>query len=427
MYLEDRGFIPASTLIELVGDDSSLQAVWTKVEALVSGLPRRVQTRELSHAVRSWVHGETSQEVPSLSPHGTHEDRPQRTLDEEVRVVAARRCSAPDAVYNLRTDLDHDYYANGILVHNCDDPHKADEARSDVTRQAVIDWWDRTLSTRGVSRGVRKVVVMQRLHESDLSAHILERGGKWRHLMFPMRLDPKRAHPRDPRTKAGELLWPALFSENRVKQLEIDLGPYGAAGQLQQQPAPEGGGLFKGSWFKYVEEIPARRLRRVRGWDTAATENGGDYTVGVKVSHDPDAGIFIIEDVQRGQWGPNDSDATMISTARLDGRQCSQREQKEPGSAGAMVIAKRAKDMVGYDYGPSPTTGDKITRARPYRAQCEAGNVYLKRAPWNAAFVAEHEVFPNGRNDDQVDAASTAFNEVVTGPAPIKTARAVWG
>jgi predicted phage terminase large subunit-like protein len=365
--------------------------------------------------------------VHSLPSDRSYEDRPQRTLDEEVRIVAARRCSPSPSVYNVRTSLDHDYYANGILVHNCDDPHKADEALSEVTRKAVIDWWDRTLSTRGVSRGVRKVVVMQRLHEEDLSAHIIEKGGKWRHLMFPMRFEPKRAHPRDPRTKEGELLWPVLFSEERVRALEIALGPYGSAGQLQQRPAPEGGGLFKGSWFKYVDEVPKKQLKSVRGWDTACTENGGDYTVGVKISRDEEAGNFYVENVVRGQWGPNDSDAKMQATTRMDGRACSQREQKEPGSAGAMVIAKRAKDLAGYDYGPSSVSGDKVTRARPYRAQCEAGNVYLVRGAWNAEFVAEHEIFPNGKNDDQVDAASTAFNETVTGPRPVKTAMVRWG
>jgi predicted phage terminase large subunit-like protein len=307
-----------------------------------------------------------------------------------------------------------------------DDPHKADEARSDVTRQAVLDWYDRTLSTRGVSRGVRKVIVMQRLHEEDLSNHVLSKGGKWRHLMFPMRYDPKRAHPRDPRRIPGELLWPQLFTEEKVRALEIGLGPYGTAGQLQQIPAPEGGGLFKGVWFRYVDTVPSN-LRVVRGWDTASTEGAGDYTAGVKISYDQENGKFFVEDVKRGQWGPNRADEEMLSTARADGRTCSQREQKEPGSAGAMVIAKRARDLVGYDYGPSPTTGDKVTRAKPYRAQCEAGNVYLKRAPWNAEFIAEHEIFPNGKNDDQVDAASTAFNEVVTGPRPVRTVGVRWG
>jgi predicted phage terminase large subunit-like protein len=306
-----------------------------------------------------------------------------------------------------------------------DDPHKADEVRSDVSRQSVLDWYDRTISTRGVSRGVQRVVVMQRLHEEDLSAHIMTTG-KWRHLMFPMRFDPKRAHPEDPRTEAGELLWPEMFDEKSVKQLERSLGPYGAAGQLQQLPAPEGGGLFKRSWFKIVDEVPVVG-HRIRGWDTASTADGGDYTVGVRICHDGETGKFYIDSVARGQWGPNEADQEMRTTAVSDGRSTSQREQQEPGSAGKHVIAKRARDLAGYDYGPSPTTGDKVTRAKPYRAQVEAGNVCLKRGDWNEAFLSEHEVFPNGKYDDQVDAASTAFNELVIGPRPVKTAKAKWG
>jgi predicted phage terminase large subunit-like protein len=307
-----------------------------------------------------------------------------------------------------------------------DDPHKADEARSDVSRQSVLDWYDRTISTRGVSRGVRRIIVMQRLHEEDLSAHVLTKG-KWRHICFPMRFDPKRAHPDDPRREAGELLWPEMFDEDKVTALELALGPYGTAGQLQQQPAPEGGGLFKRTWFKILEEVPQHKMRRLRGWDTAATEGGGDWTVGVRIAFDPEEGKFFIDDVVRGQWSPRDVDDTMAATVRRDGKLVTQKEQLEPGSAGKMVIAKRARDLVGYDYGPSPTTGDKVTRAKPYRAQVEAGNVFLKKAPWNEAFLQEHEVFPNGKNDDIVDAASTAFNELVTGPRPIKVLGIRWG
>jgi hypothetical protein len=78
-------------------------------------------------------------------------------------------------------------------------------------------------------------------------------------------------------------MFPALFDEKKVHLLELDLGPYGTAGQLQQRPAPEGGGLFKREWFKYADAVPAI-VRRVRGWDTAGTEGGGDYTAGVQAS-----------------------------------------------------------------------------------------------------------------------------------------------
>jgi predicted phage terminase large subunit-like protein len=219
-----------------------------------------------------------------------------------------------------------------------------------------------------------------------------------------------------------------MFPEDKVKALELSLGPYGSAGQLQQRPAPEGGGLFKRSWFKVIPTIPPDlSLRYIRGWDTAASEDSGDWTVGVKIAHDVEHGKFYVMNVIRGQWGPNDVDDMILNSTIADGRACSQREQQEPGASGKMVIAKRARDLVGYDYGPSPTTGDKIVRARTYRAQVEAGNVCLVEAPWNEAFLQEHEVFPNGKHDDQVDAASTSFNELCTGPRPIKLATAKWG
>ncbi len=54
----------------------------------------------------------------------------------------------------------------------CDDPHKADEAQSDVTRESVLEWWDQTMSTRlNHPKSGAMVIVMQRLHERDLTGH----------------------------------------------------------------------------------------------------------------------------------------------------------------------------------------------------------------------------------------------------------------
>ena len=60
------------------------------------------------------------------------------------------------------------------------------------------------------------VVVMQRLHEQDLSGHILERELGYEHLCLPMEFEPERRCVtsigfRDPRTEDGELLFPERF------------------------------------------------------------------------------------------------------------------------------------------------------------------------------------------------------------------------
>lgn len=291
-----------------------------------------------------------------------------------------------------------------------DDPLTAEQARSDAERERANYWFDRTIASRGVAREVRTVVIMQRLHEDDLAGHLLARGG-WEHVMLPMRYDPNRADKRDARTEPGELLWPSLFSEDKLRALELALDPYGVASQMQQQPAPEGKGLFQRAWFPIVDVVP-NNATRCRGWDTAATEGGGDWTAGVKLAIDEN-GIIYIEDVQHEQMGPASVDSLIKAMASLDGDECLIREEKEGGSAGKSVITARVRGLAGYDYAGVSITGNKVTRARPFRAQAEAGNVRLLRGPWNEKYLRELEVFPVGKHDDQVDATSCAYNALV--------------
>jgi predicted phage terminase large subunit-like protein len=317
-----------------------------------------------------------------------------------------------------------------------DDPLTAQQARSSIERDSANLWFSNTISSRGIGRGVAIIVIMQRLHQEDMSGYLLARGG-FEHVKFPMRYEPTReasdrqpahvADARDHRTVAGELLMPALLPEPVVRQLEIDLGPYGTAGQLQQRPAPEGGGLFKREWFKFVEAAPAK-AQRCRGWDTAGTEGGGDYTVGAKLAMAD--GQFYVEHVHRKQLGPAGVDALIQQTAAADGRQCWQREEKERGASGVAVVTSRAKMLNGVDYAAVAISGDKVTRARPFRAQCEAGNVSLVRTgdyvidAWIEPYIAELCDFPAGAHDDQVDGSSCAFNSLVSEKK--KSGQLVW-
>lgn len=331
-----------------------------------------------------------------------------------------------------------------------DDPITAVQAESLKERTAANDWFDNTVSTRGITRKCVIIVIMQRLHKNDLAGHLLKRGG-WDIVRFPMRYekctcpsdvpvtdenrcvlhkaDPDWApDPRDHRTEAGELLHPILIPEKAVRTLELDLGPYGAAGQLQQRPAPAAGGLFKREHFKYREVAPVI-ARRARGWDTAATAGGGDYTAGVRIAEADD--LYFIEHVVRGQWGPSDVDKTIHATAEADGPECSQREEREGGAAGKTVIEARLKTLAGFDYEGVSTSGSKITRAKPFRAQVEGGNVFIIRTgdpvkdAWIEPYLQELCDFPTGDHDDQVDGSSAAFNAVLLEYRPT-VQRAVW-
>lgn len=191
-----------------------------------------------------------------------------------------------------------------------DDPHNAAGITSNAERNAVIDWFDGGLSTRGVGIGASLVMIMQRLHDKDLSGHILD-GGSIDHICLPMRFEHERMKPTsigwtDPRKIVGELLWPAMFPEEKVAKTERRLGPAKAAGQYQQRPPSKFAGAewpssyFEGDvWFtEWPEE--SRTLVKVVCLDPSLgrTEKS-DYSAFVKLAVRDDGVLFVDADIER--------------------------------------------------------------------------------------------------------------------------------
>jgi predicted phage terminase large subunit-like protein len=300
-----------------------------------------------------------------------------------------------------------------------DDPHNGRQAESEVERQDCLRWWDATISSRGLIRGVRKVVIMQRLHVSDLSGHILERGG-FDHICLPYRYEPERMSPTtigwtDPRRTSGEILWPEV--PEQMKQAFNSFPPRLDAGQLQQRPVPEGGSLFQRQWFKVVPRVPSAAKVAIRYWDKAATADGGDYSAGVlMVSY---GGLWYVVDVIRGRWSIRERNQIILATAKMDHSNFPQLTtvvEQEGGSGGKESAEFTVRQLAGYRVKIDRVTGSKILRAQPLADQCEAGNVCLVQGDWNYAFVEELSVFPAGNHDDQVDAVSGAFSWCVRTP-----------
>jgi len=156
-----------------------------------------------------------------------------------------------------------------------DDPHNTETEKvveTDSDRLKVASWWREVKGTRLNNPKLSSlVVIMQRLHEADLSGVILhpeengfeDDGDDWVHFMLPMRHDPERhcvtvklpqyldEEPwEDPRSEPDELMWPERFGEKEVARTEAALGPYFAAGRLQQEPVPKGGGILKRDWWQ---------------------------------------------------------------------------------------------------------------------------------------------------------------------------------
>lgn len=294
-----------------------------------------------------------------------------------------------------------------------DDPHKADEARSDVMRQGVIDWFQNTLESRKNSPDTPIIVIMQRLHEKDLSGWLLgdkpgiEPGGNgevWEHVCIPVW------------NEDGTALWPEKHDADTLRSME-KAAPYVFAGQYRQRPAPPDGGIIKPDMLQVVDAIPANVAEWCRGWDLASTLNG-DYTAGVKLGRLTD-GRYIIADVVRDRLESHQRDQLMRNTADRD--RIKQSIPQDPGQAGKSQVLAMAKLLAGHNLHFSPETGDKTVRATPLASQINVGNVLMLRAPWNQAFVDELRLFPAGSFDDQADAASRAFNGLLRPQAGIFT------
>ena len=185
-----------------------------------------------------------------------------------------------------------------------------------------------------------------------------------------------------------------------------------------------GGRMFKRNWFRLTKSAPPEKdiVRRVRAWDLAATEPSKknpdpDYTVGTLMSYTYDGSIYV-EHVIRFRENPGVDDDIIRQIADMDGRHVEIREEQEPGSSGKKVVEARAKLLAGYVYLPVPSTGSKAKRAAPFASYAESGNVYVVEGEWNSRWLDEHELFPDGGHDDQVDSASSAFDELTGGIVP---------
>ena len=299
-----------------------------------------------------------------------------------------------------------------------DDPLSPEKANSDVAREEAIRIFKETLPTRlNDPESSAIIVVMQRLHANDPSGYILANDLGYEHLMIPMEFEPERRKTTsigwtDPRTKEGDLLDLKRFPPSVIERDKRAMGSYAWAGQMQQRPAPREGGMFKRSWFNVVRAVPAN-TQFVRGWDLAATNGAGDWTVGVKIGRMP-SGRFLIAGVARDQLSSAGVERLIVNTASQDGLECRISLPQDPGQAGKAQASYLVQKLAGYNVTTSTESGDKVTRASPMAAQAEAGNIDILEGDWNDAFLNELSIFPAGAKD-QVDGASRAFNTLALG------------
>ncbi len=318
-----------------------------------------------------------------------------------------------------------------------DDPHSAQEAQSDAIRESALEWFDVVWSTRlNDPKADVMVTIMQRLHERDISGHIIDDIGGWEHLMIPAEWDGVRRKtsvgPYDPRQKKGELICPDRFGEDEIADLKKLLGAYGSAGQLQQEPTPSEGGILKTQYFElwpHNTGLPPFEYI-LQSYDCAFTEKStGDptaCTVWAVFTHDGARHVMLIDawdehlaypDLRAKaikQWGTEyggmSKDSPFSRKKRPD------RILVEAKASGQSLLQDlRLAKVPAIPYNPG--NADKVSRAHQAAPTLELGLVWIpesKKTPghavsWAQPFLKELSKFPVGAHDDYVDTFTQAI------------------
>lgn len=310
-----------------------------------------------------------------------------------------------------------------------DDPNDSAEVGSEAYRDAVNGWWDQGAGNRvnDLRHSVR-ILIMQRLHEKDLTGHILSNdAGGWHHLVIPQEYRPEVASIsaigwKDPRTESGALLFPSRFPESILQGERLRLGPSGYAGQHQQTPSPIGGSRFKKSYFRYWKDEgnfyrligggDERIIDKTDTWRFATLDPAGVdghqnthacYSVLYVVEVTPQADMLILEELRAQIEIPQLANAA-IDICRRFNTSFLAVEQNGLGLGVVQTIAMSGIAVTGVN-----ATRNKEARSETAEIRMAAGKVYF---PQDALFVPDLEkellLFPNGEYADRVDALSWA-------------------
>lgn len=313
------------------------------------------------------------------------------------------------------------FNATVIIV---DDAHNASEYQSDTKLEAVRSWWKTTISNRkNDPKKFRRVVIGQMVSHRDLIS-LLNKTGAWTFLMLPAEFEPERKCKtsigfEDWRTKPGELLWPERFGEEELLEIkkDYDFDKYVISAQLQQNPTPQEGGLFKKEWWQKWEGPMPDFEYIIQSWDTALeAKQENDYSCCTTW------GIFqhkFVLGKEYGRWAGNEESRWCmmlleVINERLEGPDLRERaielakqrhpdyiiiEQKASGHNLIQELRRARMPIVPFN----PRTNDKVSRAHVAAILWKNLAVFYPDREWAKAAIEQTLHFPKGDHDDIVD------------------------
>lgn len=302
-----------------------------------------------------------------------------------------------------------------------DDPLNPDQALSETERKTVNDRFDQTFRSRlnDPATGV-KIIVMQRLHEEDLTGHVLSKErDRWLHVSLPAIAEKSETikfpvSGRVTERQPADLLWPERLPEKELASLKIGLGSWAFAGQYQQNPAPMEGGIIKRAWIEYYRELPEKFDLMVQSWDCTFKGDGDSDFVAGQVWGKFGGRFYMLPYRlhERLDFGPTKK-AIKACAAKWPQAHAILIEDKANGPAIISELRAELSGVIAID--PNGlANGGKVARAQATAPLWESRSILLPdpqvfEVPWLEQYIHDICTFPKAANDDDMDATSQAI------------------
>ena len=406
--------------------DKLQQCAEGKIKRLIINIPpRKLKSNLASIALPAWLLGRNPNEriiCVSYSQELANKfsrDRKKLMNSDFYKETFSTRLNPDKQTENLLETTKNGYcYATSVggtltgfggTYIIIDDPIKANDALSQVMRESVNEWYDNTLSSRldNKNEGVI-ILVMQRLHLDDLTAHLLKQDG-WEVLSLPAIATSDKtftlSNGKEITIKAGEVLCPEIEPLEEVLKLQKTMSNYNFNAQYLQEPIPEKGNIIDFSRFKYFDTVPPGGTV-FQSWDIAfKTGRNNDYTICITAIEYE--GNTYITDIYRDKIDIANLPLEIISRSQMF--QCRNIIIEATTSTELLLQTLAQRGIYPIKYTPKDS---KEIRANYASEPLEYGQVFLKRnAQCLDDFRSEILAFPHGRHDDQVD----AFSQLIIG------------
>jgi len=367
-------------------------------------------------------------------------DQNQKTKFENTS-TGFRQAAAAGSITGARGDR--------VII---DDPHSVDGANSDAQRERTVQWFLEAVPTRlNNPDSSAIIVIMQRLHEADVSGVILDKRLGYDHVMLPMMLDKSRAYPtklgiEDPRETEGELLFPARFPQDVVDRDSKVMGPYATAGQFQQEPTPRGGGVIKAQWWETwmdeggyppmdyiiasidtaytsktendpsamtvwgvfsgdIASMRADNYVNSRGKMRNNVEEAARFDEGVRIrdmlDHNPES---VPKVMLMGAWQEHLELSKLVEKVAATCRKFKVDKLLVEAKASGLSVAQEIRRLYGAeDFAVqliNPGSLDKLARVYSIQHLFSEGMIFAPDRQWADMVIRQCEVFPKGKHDD---------------------------